>query len=167
MLKPQPDNPNRARRWLISGAIGSFSIALLHLVIIFIGAPGYLYFGAPSLARQAELGSLAPAFLTAAITLLFVLCGVYALSGAGVLSPFFLLRTVLIGITVVYVLRGLVLVPDLIRTLQGAGYPLRQTAFSAVSLAIGFAHAFGLLARRGPMSGACRRPAAEIASGRR
>ncbi len=129
------------------GATGSFAIALLHVVIIFIGAPGYLYFGASSLALQARQGSLAPALITAAIAVMFFIWGAYALSGAGVLAPLPLVRTVLVFIAGVYILRGLVLVPDFIRLWRGAGYPVRQAAFSALSLGIGVAHLLGLVAR--------------------
>ena len=138
---------DRARTGLIAGATGSFAIALLHVVIILLGAPGYLYFGAASLARQAERGSFAPALMTAALTFVFLIWGAYALSGAGVLAPFPFLRTVLTVVTLIYLLRGLVLIPDLLRMARGAQYPLRQAAFSATSLVIGLAHAVGLLAR--------------------
>ncbi len=146
-LKSEPVIAGRARVWLVAGALCSFAIALLHLVIIFVGAPAYFYFGAASLAVQAERGSPVPALITGALTLLFVLKGAYALSGAGLLAPFPLLRTVLPIITAIYVLRGLVLVPDLIRLAQGAPYPARQAVFSAVSLGIGLVHLMGVAAR--------------------
>ena len=45
---------NSGRALLILGAGANFLIAALHLVIIFVGAPAYLYFGAADLARMAD-----------------------------------------------------------------------------------------------------------------
>ncbi len=111
-----------------------------------IGARAYLYFGAPSLAVKAEQGSLQPALLTAVIVAVFSAWGAYPLSGAGVIRPLPLLRSVLAVIAAIYVLRGLILVPDLIRLAMHAGYPFRQTVFSATALVIGLAHIFGFRA---------------------
>ena len=48
---------------LLAAAMSSFAIALAHLGIMFMGAPGYRWFGAPGLAVQVESGSSVPAFL--------------------------------------------------------------------------------------------------------
>jgi hypothetical protein len=54
-------------------------------------------------------------------------------------------RTVALGIATLYLLRGLVLVPDLARSLGRPGSaPAQQFVFSAVSLAIGLLHLLGL-----------------------
>ena len=134
--------------WLIVGAGFSSGIALMHVVIIFIGAPAYLYFGAADLARLASRGSLFPALLTLLITAVFMAFGSYALSGAGLIRrlPFLVPGLFLIG--GVYTLRGLIVVQDLIRMVRGAGYPFRQTAFSAVSLIVGLVHFIGIFRRR-------------------
>jgi hypothetical protein len=147
---------NLARTWLTAGAVGSFATALLHLIIIFVGRSGYLYFGGSSLAMRSQQGSLAPALIMAAFAALFVLWGIYALSGAGVLGPLPFLRTVITAVTVLYILRGLVLIPDILRIAQGNRDPVcvRQAAFSVAMLAIGLAHAFGLLARGHRVRGA-------------
>jgi hypothetical protein len=143
----------RAPRFLlVAGAIGSFFIAALHLVIIFVGAPGYRYFGAPGLAVLAERGSLTPAVVTSGIVLVFTIWGFYALSGAGVVRPLPLLRTALSVIAAVYMLRGLLLIPELLRLLSATLLAPRAAVFSAVSLCIGLAHLAGLftLVRQGP-----------------
>ena len=130
--------------WFVVGALGSFLIAAVHVFIIVLGAPGYLYFGATSLALLAQQGSSAPAFITSDITLVFVVFGLYSLSGAQILPAFLLLRTVLIVVTSLYLVRGLSLIPDLIRLFRGAGYPMRETVFSAISLILGVLHVVGL-----------------------
>ena len=52
----------------------SFAVALLHIAIIFIGAPAYRYFGAGErMAQQAELGSWVPAIVTLVVAVVFYL----------------------------------------------------------------------------------------------
>jgi hypothetical protein len=73
------------RRALLAGGLLSAGIALLHVVIIFVGAPAYRYFGAgEQMAQQAEAGSHLPALVTAAVTLFFALFAYYALAVAQV-----------------------------------------------------------------------------------
>lgn len=133
--------------WLTVGAGFSLGIALMHVVIIFIGAPAYLYFGAADLARLASQGSLFPVLLTLVITAVFAVFGSYALSGAGLIRRLPFLTPGLFLIAGVYTIRGLILVQDLTRIARRAGYPFRQTVFSAVSLTVGLAHFIGIVRR--------------------
>ncbi|HEX9944454.1 MAG TPA: hypothetical protein VGG03_20785 [Thermoanaerobaculia bacterium] len=142
---------------LVLAAALSFAIALLHLVIIFLGPEAYTYFGAAELGALEAQGSRMPDLLTLVLVAVFTVFGLYALSGASVIRRLPLLRTGLIAIGSIYTLRGLVVIPDLIRLVQGAGYPIRQAVFSAVSLAIGLAYLFGT-ARHWPF---IRRPAVD------
>lgn len=135
--------------WLTLGAGLSFGVALLHVAIIVIGAPGYLYFGAVDLARLAAHGSFLPALLTLGLAAIFAGFGFYALSGAGLVRRLPLLTLGLIFVGSLYTLRGLVLVLDLLRLARGADYPLRQTLFSATSLAIGLVYLVGTARRWG------------------
>jgi hypothetical protein len=121
----------------------NIGIAILHLGIIVMGAPAYLYFGRSDLALLAARGSPLPALLTFGLALVFAGFGLYAFSGAGRLRPLPLLRIGLIFIGSVYTLRGLIVVFDLLRLMRGAGYPFRETVFSAVALAIGVIYLFG------------------------
>jgi hypothetical protein len=133
---------------LICSALASFALAGLHVVIIAIGAPAYLYFGAAGLAERAGQGSLAPALLTSCITVVFIVFGLYALAGAGVIGRLPFLRAGLVMIGSVYTLRGLEIVFDVMRLIRNAGYPARQTLFSSVSLAIGLLYLAGTASRR-------------------
>ena len=128
---------------LNAAALASFALAALHVVIIAIGAPAYLYFGAAGLAERASQGSLAPALLTSCITAVFVVFGLYALAGAGAIGRLPFLRAGLVTIGSVYTLRGLEVVFDVIRLIQNAGYPVRQTVFSGVSLVVGVLYLAG------------------------
>jgi hypothetical protein len=131
------------RRFLIVGGSASFALAALHVLIVAIGPPAYLYFGRADLAEAAREGSLYPPLATLVITITLTLWGLYAYSGAGLVRRLPLLRAGLITIAGVYTLRGLVLLLDAVRWLAGEHYPLRQAVFSAGALAIGLCHAIG------------------------
>ena len=139
---------NSGRALLILGAGANFLIAAVHLVVIFMGAPAYLYFGAADLARMAEAGSPTPALLTLGLTVVFIVFALYGLSGAAVARRLPLLTLGLALIGVVYTLRGLVVILDLARLIRGADYPFRQTVFSAVALAVGLAFLLGTFGQR-------------------
>lgn len=130
-------------RLLDLAAACSFTIALLHVVTIFVGAPAYRYLGVGRYAEMAEQGSSVPAIVTAGITGVFLLFGLYALSGAERIRPLPLLRGALWIIAGIYTLRGLVVAADVIALIRGVGYPVRQAVFSGISLAIGLVHIFG------------------------
>ena len=132
-------------RLLAVGGVLSSAVALLHFVIIFVGAPAYRYFGAGErMARQAERGAMFPAVITATLTLIFALWAAYAFSGAGFIPKLPLLRTALLTIGSIYTLRGLALIPQVWFFGQSGGEILpRHLFFSAVSLLIGLAYLLG------------------------
>lgn len=134
------------RRCLIAGGSASLALAALHVLIIVIGAPAYLYFGRPDLADAVSKGSLVPALATIVITITLTVFGLYAFSGARLLRRLPLLRTGLVTIAGIYTLRGLVLILDAARWFLGEDYPARQAVFSASALAIGLCHAIGTAA---------------------
>lgn len=103
-----------ANLFLVVAATLSAVASALHVAIIVKGAPWYRFFGAgEDMARAAEAGRLFPAVITAAIAGVLALWSAYALSAAGVLPPLPLLKPAICAITLVYLLRGLVLVPVL------------------------------------------------------
>jgi hypothetical protein len=98
--------------WLVVAAALSGVAALLHVAIVFGGAPWYRFFGAgEAMALAAESGRAYPAIVTIGIALVLGLWAAYALSGAGLLSALPLLKWCLTAITAVYLLRGLGIVP--------------------------------------------------------
>lgn len=100
--------------WLIAGGLLSAAAALLHLGVIVGGPAWYRFFGAgEGMARMAELGSPTPALITLAIAILLALWAAYAFAGAGLIRRLPLMRTALLAINAVYLLRGLVLAPML------------------------------------------------------
>lgn len=137
--------PVQGKRTLVAAGVLSAGIALLHVIIIFAGAPAYRYFGAgEEIARQAEAGSYLPGLLTAVVALFFAIFALYALAASQALPRPPLLRTGLITIGVIYALRGLLLASQLSQYMAHA--PLvgsKDLVFSAVSLLIGLLYLLG------------------------
>lgn len=152
----------RARSgWLLAAAAFSFSIALLHLAIIWIGVPAYLFFDAPqNLIDLAYHGSIQPALITLLLALLFTIFGLYALAGAGRGPAMPVVRLVLIGISGVYIMRGLLGVPQMVMLAFTNEVPARAVVFSAISFVIGLTYAIGTVLRwtRMPISAMERNP---------
>ena len=140
------DRPNS---WLLLAGSGNAALAALHVVIMAVGEPAYLYFGAARFAELAAQGSAWPATATAGIIVVLLVWSLYAFSGAGMFRRLPYVRTALWLIAGIYTLRGLVVVLDVARSVHGAAFPLRQTAFSAAALALGIVHAVGTYRLRG------------------
>ena len=122
-------------------------MAAVHAATIFVGAPAYRYLGAGErMARLAERGAPGPPVITLVLTLMFAAWAAYAFSAAGLLRPLPFLRPLLIVIGVIYTLRGVVLVPQVVWFFAGprpiAG---RHLVFSAISLVIGLLYLAGAL----------------------
>lgn len=129
--------------WLWGGAVGAWTVALLHVGIVLSGAPGYRFFGAgEELATLAEEGSWIPALVTLGLAFAFALSG-----AAAVLAPRVVWARPLAWIAaIVYVGRGLgVLAAPFV-----AERPLFVALSSLASLAIGAPLAAGLWRLRRP-----------------
>ncbi len=121
----------------------SLAAAALHLACIAGGPVWYRYFGAgEGIARLAERGDWRPAVITAAIAAMLVLAAAYAFSGAGLITRLPLLRTGLVFISAVYLLRGLIVLrPSALgRDDLSPGFLLWS---SLIVLAFGIVHAVG------------------------
>ena len=100
---------------LILGGLLSVAASLLHLGCIIGGPDWYRFFGAgEQMATMAEQGSMTPTLLTSGIAAILAIWAAYAFSGAGLLPRLPLLRTGLVVISAIYLLRGLALIPALI-----------------------------------------------------
>ena len=137
--------PIRSKQILLAAAILSFAIALFQAALSF--SPSLTrFFGAAELAANPLL--LLVAGLAA--TMVFALFGLYALAGASTIRRLPLLRTGLVTIGVIYALRGLFLVPEL---LAAAGVlpapepvPPQAVLSSVVALATGMLYLLGTVA---------------------
>jgi hypothetical protein len=104
-----------ANRFLIAGGILSAGASLLHLAVIIGGPDWYRFLGAgEGMARMAEQGSWTPTVITLGIASVLAVWSAYAFSGAGLIPRLPLIRTALVLISGVYLLRGLVLIPALV-----------------------------------------------------
>ena len=143
-------NTNRRGRAILLAAAGcSIAVALFHalipLVVLFIGQDAYSFFGGYNQAKAVQAGaSVRAALICLSLALLFVIWALYAFSGAGKMRRLPLLRAGLLVIGVIYTLRGLELVPEIIPIFNGRLHvPVQFLGFSAVSLAIGVLYLVG------------------------
>ena len=97
----------RCNQWLVAGGILSAIAALLHVAIIFGGPDWYRFFGAgEAMARADARGSSRPDLIAAGIAAILFLWSAYAFSGAGLIRRLPLLRTALVAITAIYLVRA-------------------------------------------------------------
>jgi hypothetical protein len=127
--------------WLLVAAGFSFFMAICQaLVSIFPAAAAY--FRAPPALLENHLQLL---LIGEGVALLFAICGLYALSGARSIAHLPLLRLGLIGISSIYLLRGLFFMPSalvLLGVLEGELLVQGEMA-TLVFLAAGIAYAVG------------------------
>lgn len=128
-------------KYLLSGGTFSILVALLHIAIIFGGPDWYRFWGAgEQIATMEENGSLLPDILTFLLVILFLICGLYTYSGAGLIRRLTLLKTGLVTISSIYTIRGLLLVIDIFG-------PEKLTIFmlwtSIISFIAGLTHFIG------------------------
>ncbi len=127
---------------LIAGGVLSTIASLLHLAVIAGGPAWYRFFGAgEGMARLAEQGSWKPTVITIGIAGVLAVWAAYAFSGAGLIPRLPLIRTALVLISAVYLLRGLVLVPAF--ALNPGGVTPFVLWSSLIVLVYGLAYAIG------------------------
>lgn len=94
---------------LIMAGCLSIAAALAHIACIFGGPDWYRFFGAgEEMAQMAAAGQLYPTILTLVIAAMLLVWGLYAFSGAGLIVELPWLKTALVLITAVYLIRGVV-----------------------------------------------------------
>ena len=127
---------------LIIGGLLSVAASLLHIGCIIGGPDCYRFFGAgEEMAVMAEQGSMTPTLLTLGIAAILAIWAAYAFSGAGLLRRLPLLRTGLVVISAIYLLRGLALIPALV--INGANVMPFILWSSLIVLVYGIAYAVG------------------------
>jgi hypothetical protein len=127
---------------LVIGGWLSVAASLLHIGCIIGGPEWYRFFGAgEAMATMAEQGSMTPTLLTLGIAAILAIWAAYAFSGAGLLPRLPLLRTGLVVISAIYLLRGLALIPAL--AVNGADVMPFILWSSLIVLVYGIAYAVG------------------------
>lgn len=131
---------------LVAGALLSAIAALLHLAIIAGGPAWYRFFGAGErMARAAARRRPYPALVTLGIAAVLAVWSAYALAGAGVIGALPFLKVALVGITAVYLVRGVAYGP-LVLARGGRLTPFVVWS-SAICFAYGVVHLVGLAQR--------------------
>ena len=127
--------------WLIAGGVLSAAASALHLLCIVGGGDWYRFFGAgEAMAQAAERGEAYPALLTLAIAVVLATWAAYAFAGARLIRRLPLMRTALVAITAIYLLRGAALIPALTVPAMGGAFNIWS---SVIVLAYGVVHAIG------------------------
>ena len=102
-------------KWLVIGGVLSLVASLLHIACIFGGGDWYRFFGAgEEMAQADEAGHWMPAIMTTGIAILLAVWAAYAFAGAGMFRRLPLIRTALVIISAIYLLRGLFIIPIMI-----------------------------------------------------
>jgi hypothetical protein len=138
--------------FLLAGAGLSFIASALHVGILFGGASWLRFFGAgEAMAQMAERGETWPYIVTSLIAGVLFVWGLYALKGAGLIQslPLPLLRLGLLAIAMVFITRGLIIVPAVFGVAQFTG--LFWIITSAICLIMGVLYAIGLAQRWGEL----------------
>jgi len=143
---------------LILGGGLSAIAAALHLAIIVGGPTWYRFFGAGEpMAEMAARGESYPTIITLCIAAVLTIWAAYAFSGAGLLPRLPLLRTALIAISTIYLLRAVLFIPfmAMINT------PITPFAVwsSLIVLVYGLAYAIGTWLRWSMLSSGIGQPA--------
>lgn len=100
------------QKLLLIGGFLSLLASLLHIGVILGGPDWYRFFGAgEEMAIMAEKGSIYPTLITFGIASVLAIWAWFAFAGAGLAWKPPLLRTGLVIISAIYLLRGLVLLP--------------------------------------------------------
>lgn len=137
------------QRWLLCGGLLTGVASLLHVAIIAGGPDWYRFFGAGErMARQAALGSMYPAILTAAIASILAVWSLYGLSGAGLIRRLPLLRLALVLIAAVLLLRGVLGIPVVLfvddpYTMQLRARMTFMVVTSVICIGLGLCYAIG------------------------
>lgn len=135
--------------WLVTGGLLSAAAALLHVGVVVGGPDWYRFFGAgEAMAQMAERGSPVPALITSGIAIGLAIWAAYAFAGAGLMRRLPLMRTALVAISAIYLLRGLLIVPVLMKP-GAAAFDIWS---SAIVLVFGIVYAIGTWRAWGQLS---------------
>lgn len=118
---------------ILAGCLSALA-ALLHVAVIVGGPDWYRFFGTgEEMARMAERGMIQPTLITLAISAILAIWTAYAFSGAGLIRRLPLLRTGLVVITLIYLARGLLVLPALVM-----GVPLDAFGWWSSLIVLGY-----------------------------
>jgi hypothetical protein len=128
-------------------ALGCFSISVMHILLSFGNIEINRFFGAPpSIEQLVAEGSLLVPAMTLGITLLFVVFGMYALSGAERFRRLPFRKSILLGLGVILTFRGTAIIISIQNILNNPNYSSWQfPLMSLASLLLGLVTLWGTL----------------------
>jgi hypothetical protein len=132
----------RRNALLLVGGYFCLAFAAFQISAVFWPPSAIRYLGGP-----AELSRARPVVyisLCVGIAIVVAILGLYDLSGAGTLRRLPLLRTVVTATTSIFVLRGLLFIPQLPVVMRHPGL-MRFALFSLISLGVGVIHLGGVI----------------------
>jgi len=143
---------SRINKLLVVGSICSAVVALAHLGCIIFGGDWYRFFGAgEQMAKMADAGDIHPTIVTSFIVLILSIWSVYGLSGSQLIIKLPLIRTGLITISCIYLVRGISFVALM------PMFPENSLTFwlvsSSICLSIGLLYAIGTYQNWSVLSG--------------
>lgn len=125
---------------LVAAGVLDLAAAALHLACIAGGAPWYRFLGAGSrLVRMAEAGWWTPHIWAAGIAAVLAVWAAYCFSAAGLIPRLPLMRTALVAISAVYLLRAAA--APLMLAVSSERSPAFIWWSSAIVLGLGLIHA--------------------------
>ncbi len=127
---------------LVIGGWFSIAFAVFQISGIWWPPKAIAWFGGPD--QMSINRPVSYALLCLVVGVGVAVFGVYTLSGAGKMARLPLLRTMVTTVTVIYLLRGLLLLPQLPSIIKHPTF-WRFGLFSLISLAVGFVHLGGLV----------------------
>jgi len=121
-------------------------ISLLHIILILKPEIFYRLINLNQESASAPTASQGPGLSIAALVLalIFAIWAIYAFSGAELIKPLPLLRTALVAIGVIYILRSLFLPLEIYMVLT-KGHPFQFVVYSTISLVTGLLYLVGIL----------------------
>lgn len=134
--------------YLIIAGTSTFLLALFQAVITTV--PSWaLYFGA----GKDVVSTLWLLYLTGyLVAVIFVLFGLYAFLGAGKIRKLPFLRTILLFISLLFIIRGLLIIPQILNNTGiirvSSIFPVQAVLSSAVSFIIGILYISGIVKAR-------------------
>lgn len=137
-----PETLTENNTLLLVGGYFSLAFAVFQISAVFWPPNSIKYLGGPAELSQTRPGIYA--LLCIVVAAIVAVFGLYALSGAGKIRRLPLLRTVITVTTVIYVMRGLLLIPQMPIVIKNPGL-VRFALFSVISLCVGLAHLGGLI----------------------
>jgi hypothetical protein len=138
---------DRHRLLLTLTALGCFGISLMHILLSFGGIEIDRFFGAPpSILKLMAEGSLLVPAMTLGIALLFVVFGLYALSGAGRFRRLPLPKSVILLLGLMLTYRGTAIIISIQNILKYPNYSTWQfPLMSLAALVLGLVTLWGTL----------------------